>query len=80
MKTMTFGQIVEGLSPEQHDEMAWHLAMFRARKTWEALRWKANVASFIAATTSVTAASQRPSKSSRTRKRTVINAPEKDKT
>lgn len=35
---MTFEELAKGCSAEERDALAWHLAMIRARKTYEALR------------------------------------------
>jgi hypothetical protein len=37
-------------TPDEIDACAWHLAQFRMKKTYEALRWKGSVASRTAAT------------------------------
>jgi hypothetical protein len=69
--TLTFDWFVKDCTPAEHDELAWHLAMFRARKTWEALRWKGNTVSPTAAMTDATA----DSKTRRSRKKTVTGGP-----
>ena len=35
---MTFNELTERCTPAERDELAWVLAMLRARKAWEALR------------------------------------------
>lgn len=37
---MTFDELCRDVhcTPEERDQLAWHLAMFRARKTYEKLR------------------------------------------
>jgi hypothetical protein len=41
MKTMAlnFEWFANGLTAEERDKLAWHLAMFRAKQTYEALRY-----------------------------------------
>lgn len=36
--TMTFEELVKGCTPREREQLAWHLAQMRARRTWEALR------------------------------------------
>lgn len=36
--TMTFEELVKGCTPDEREQLAWHLAQLRARKTYEALR------------------------------------------
>lgn len=38
MRTMTFQELTAGCTPSERDALAWHLAMMRARKTYELLR------------------------------------------
>ena len=35
---MTFDALTRGCTTQERDQLAWFLAMYRARKTWEALR------------------------------------------
>jgi ABC-type branched-subunit amino acid transport system ATPase component len=35
---MTFDELVAGCTPEEREQLAWHLAQMRARKTYEALK------------------------------------------
>ena len=35
---MTFGELTKGCTPAEINALAWFLAMYRARKTYEALR------------------------------------------
>jgi hypothetical protein len=37
---MTFEQLAEGCTPDEREQLAWFLAMMRARRTFEALRTK----------------------------------------
>ncbi len=36
--TMTFEQLVDGCTADEREQLAWHLAMLRARRTFDALR------------------------------------------
>lgn len=40
---MTFEELVAGCTDDEREQLAWHLAQLRARKTYEALRRKAYV-------------------------------------
>jgi ABC-type branched-subunit amino acid transport system ATPase component len=35
---MTFEELVAGCTPDEREQLAWHLAQMRARRTYEALR------------------------------------------
>lgn len=35
--TMTFEELVKGCTPDEREQLAWHLAMLRARRTFDAL-------------------------------------------
>lgn len=37
-RVMTFDELVDGCTPREREQLAWHLAMMRAQKTFEALR------------------------------------------
>lgn len=72
--TLSFEWIVKDCTPEQRDKMAWHLAMFRAKRIYEALRHAPKSdASPTAGTTSATAAMPSSLRSHRTRKRTATS-------
>jgi hypothetical protein len=36
--TMTFNELVAGCTPDEREQLAWHLAQLRARATYEALK------------------------------------------
>ena len=36
--TITFEELVAGCTADERDQLAWHLAMIRARKTYEDLK------------------------------------------
>lgn len=36
--TMTFNELVAGCTADEREQLAWHLAQMRARKTYEALK------------------------------------------
>lgn len=38
ISTMTFDELVAGCTAEEREQLAWHLAQMRARKTYEELR------------------------------------------
>jgi hypothetical protein len=38
MPNITFSELTANCTAKERDELAWFLAMHRARKTWEALR------------------------------------------
>lgn len=37
---MTFDELVKGCTDDEREQLAWHLAQLRARRTYEALRRK----------------------------------------
>ena len=36
--TMTFDELTKSCTPDERDQLAWHLAIMRARNTYEKLR------------------------------------------